>query len=175
MKILQKNIRFMLLVAITTIILPYKIKTKEITTLSDNMQDSTTESSNAEKFSLHTIVVNQSISTEDKLERMQSLLIDKFINVNARNANGKTALNLAVFYNAKPIIIQFLIANNADVNLPDVFNETPLHNAIRKEELIIARMLLQAGANKNLKNDTGETPIDLARSQKTIALFGFTE
>jgi len=157
MKILQKNMGLYLLIVVSAVFLPVHIL------------------SGAKKLPLHALILDQTISTQDKLERMQDLLSHESININAQDANKKTALNLATFYNAKPIIIQFFIANKADVNLPDLFNETPLHNAIRNEELVTARMLLQAGADKNFKNDTGETPMDLARSPKTIALFGLAE
>jgi len=84
-------------------------------------------------------------------------------------------LNLAIFYNENPAVIQFLINQGADVNIPDIFNETPLHNAIKKEDLKNANLLLQHGADVRFKNDQGQTPLDLARSLKTIALLGLEE
>ena len=158
MKILQKNMRFLLLVGMSAIFSSDKISAM-----------------GNQNLPLHALILDQSISTEDKLQQMQNLLRDESTNINDQDANGKTVLNLATFYKAKPILIQFFIANKANVNLPDLFNETPLHNAIRNEEIIVAQMLLQAGADRNLKNDKGETPIDLARSPKTLALFGFEE
>lgn len=122
---------------------------------------------------LHEIILNSRLSTQEKIQNIQDLLRSGLVDINAVDANGRTALNLATFYKAEPIIIQVLLAGKADVNKPDRFNETPLHNAIRYEEIIVAQMLLQAGANSELKNDREETPIDLARSPKTQALFGF--
>ncbi|MDP3788016.1 MAG: ankyrin repeat domain-containing protein [Candidatus Chromulinivorax sp.] len=124
---------------------------------------------------LHNIILNQNLTPQEKIQLMQDLLRDKdnHININAQDANGRTALNLAAFYKADPIIVQFLIVHKADVNEPDRFNESPLHNAIKNEEILIATMLLKAGAHQEFKNDEGLTPIDLARSPKTQTLFGF--
>jgi len=161
MKILQKNIRFMLIMGISVIFSSGQIHAEDLV--------------QANFLPLHALILNQNISTEDKLEQMQNLIARDSFDINTQDANGKTALNLATFYKAKPIVIQFFIVNKANVNLPDLFNETPLHNAIRNEEILAAQMLLQAGADKNFKNDKLETPIDLARSPKTLALFGFEE
>ncbi len=127
------------------------------------------------KLPLHAIILNQIFTPQEKIRMMQAALKnqDLQLDINAQDENGRTALNLATYYKADPIIVQFLIVNKANINEPDRFNESPLHNAIRNEEIFIAKMLLDAGANVELKNDNELTPIDLARSSKTQALFGF--
>ncbi len=168
---LQKTICFRFLIMIVVVTFSYPINAEKVVKSQDRM----IRRSNQEKLPLHKIIVNQKISTDKKLELMQDVLCDESLDINAQDANGKTALNVATFYNAKPIIIQLLLTHKADVNLQDRFNETPLHNAIRKEEIMVAQILLQNGANKILKNDKLETSIDLARSPNTLALFGFEE
>jgi ankyrin repeat protein len=65
------------------------------------------------------------------------------------------------------------LAPNARNNI----NETPLHNAVidsnldeenlRDSALETIRVLLEYGANVSIKNDFGETPIDVANSEDT--------
>ncbi len=131
----------------------------------------------AQNLPVHAIILNQNYTTQEKLTKIRTALDAKQTDVNARDIGGKTALNLATFYNANPAIVQLLIVDyKADVNIPDLFNVSPLHNAIEKDEIEIAQMLLDAGADKKLKRDADDaTPVDLARSPKTRALFGFEE
>lgn len=124
---------------------------------------------------LHDIIKNQTLSTDQKLAMMQQLIDQKQVDINAKDATGRTALNLATFYNADPAVAKLLIDAGADVNEPDIFNETPLHNAISKQEMVVAAMLLKKGANKRFENDKNVTPLDLARSEKTIKLLGLEE
>ena len=124
---------------------------------------------------LHDIIKNQTFSTDQKVAMMQNLIDQKQVDINAKDATGRTALNLATFYNADPAIAKLLMDAGADVNEPDIFNETPLHNAISKQEMVVAAMLLKKGANKRFENDKNVTPLDLARSEKTIKLLGLEE
>ena len=127
------------------------------------------------KLPLHDIIKDQKHSTDQKLAMIQEILDQKQVDINAKDSTGRTALNLATFYNADPLIAKILIDAGADINEPDTFNETPLHNAISKQELVIAAMLLKKGANKRFENDQNITPLDLARSPETIALLGLEE
>ena len=174
MKNVQKKIRFGLLIAITTMITQCHIQSINDLSGEEIVQAAITLHQKATALPLHTIILDQNLSTDEKIQEMKDLLMNenKAIDINAQDAGGKTTLNLAAFYNADPAIIQFLINNKAKVNEPDRFNETPLHNAIAKEAIETAKILLAAGASPDLKNDKLETPIDLARSPNTKALFG---
>lgn len=122
---------------------------------------------------LHDIILNQNYSTQDKLLLIKNILDNKIVDVNDQDVDGRTALNLVTFYKANPALARLLIEGyKANVNKPDRFNVSPLHNAIQYEEIEIAEMLLAADADRALKNDTQATPIDLARSLNTMALFG---
>ncbi|XP_054933447.1 osteoclast-stimulating factor 1-like isoform X2 [Dermacentor andersoni] len=48
--------------------------------------------------------------------------------------------------------------------------DTPLHSSAWKGHSDIVRMLLAAGANKNVKNKEGRTPLELASDPETVAL-----
>jgi len=43
---------------------------------------------------------------------------------------------------------------------------TPLHNAVAANNIGAARLLLQYGANKNIRALNGQTPIDKARREE---------
>ena len=47
-------------------------------------------------------------------------------------------------------------------NVQDVYGDSPLHDACRFGHVAAADALVQNGANKNLKNKLGQTPLDLA-------------
>ena len=173
MKNLRKNLRLSLLLLGTVILSQHQINAEQQTINLGNalLQG---QSLRTQELPLHKIVLNQDYTTQEKLDRIKDALDNKVVDVNAQDADGKTALNLITFYNSDAVLAQLLIVQyKANVNIPDRFNVSPLHNAIEKEEIEIAKMLLDAGADRDLKNDADEiTPVDLARSEKTMALLG---
>ena len=58
------------------------------------------------------------------------------------------------------------IADNADINLVDAYGNTPLHFAAQGGYKEAVQMLLNAGADKNLKNISNETAADIARTDE---------
>jgi uncharacterized protein len=58
---------------------------------------------------------------------------------------------------------KILLDAGADPNVRGEYGYTPLHNAIGQKHLEFAKLLLSRGASKELKNDDGLTPVDLAR------------
>lgn len=91
-----------------------------------------------------------------------NVFIEKFkLNINHRNENGKgrTALHYAIEV-CRPKMIKKILINGADPNIKDYYGETALHYAAKfgcKEDIII--ILLKYGANINITNNIGETPI----------------
>lgn len=67
---------------------------------------------------------------------------------------GETLLNLAVNLQAKKDIL-LLIKNGADVNKPGELEFTPLQNACLHGNTSIIKILLENGANQNIKNEFG--------------------
>lgn len=59
-------------------------------------------------------------------------------------------------------LIKFVIREGADVNAVDFFGRTPLHIAIRQENLDLVKLLISYGANPKAEFDDGCTAIKLA-------------
>ena len=63
-----------------------------------------------------------------------------------------------------------MVEYGADVTMPDLFNVTPLHNAIKRNNIDVAQYLLDAGATMNVrtaqsminfKDDGEQSPFDI--------------
>ena len=59
---------------------------------------------------------------EENLMLIEKYILDNygFININYRDENGSTFLNMAVKHNCKKQIIQFLLLKGCNPNIPDV-------------------------------------------------------
>jgi ankyrin repeat protein len=65
---------------------------------------------------------------------------------------GFTLLYIAVV-NKNYNLCEFLLENNADPNLKNIYGETPLHQAIEIENNKIINLLLEKGADPNATNN----------------------
>lgn len=76
-----------------------------------------------------------------------------------------TALHYAVEKNNETLT-SLLVKAGASVNLKDCNGDTPLHKLVKsnkpKEVLVVAHVLINNGADKNLRNNMGMTPYDIA-------------
>ena len=81
--------------------------------------------------------------------RVLQLLIDSGSLVNTIQANTGDAF------------IHFII--RSDLDIESMLQGTSLMNADNRKALLKIRTLLQAGANPNIKNDKGQTPLDLIK------------
>jgi ankyrin repeat protein len=95
-------------------------------------------------------------------------------NVNARDAQGRTALfavrDSLVTTNVSDRLecVRLLVAAGADVNARDNSGNTPLHFAKTAE---MAEELLRLGADVNARNNVGETPIFTTLERAIPVLF----
>jgi ankyrin repeat protein len=91
------------------------------------------------------------------------LLLDAGADVNNRSVNGWTALMAAITpasFRGNPGLVELLIGKGADLDASMTENgQAPLHLALFSEEPEIAKMLVVAGADINLRMKSGTTPL----------------
>jgi ankyrin repeat protein len=84
------------------------------------------------------------------------LLIDHGADVNHQDERGRSPLYEACFSNFRIELLQKLIDNGADPNLPTVRKDTPLMLLPRVDMM---RVLLEGGANVNVRNEDEQTAL----------------
>jgi ankyrin repeat protein len=95
--------------------------------------------------------------------------IEDGVDVNARSADGTTALHWAV-YNGNAALVERLIAAGADVTVANEFGSTPLAEAATVGNAAVIRALLEAGAPVDAPGADGQTALMIvARSGNTAA------
>lgn len=103
-------------------------------------------------------------------------LIESGASLNAKDASGNAPLHFAT-QGWDVALAEILLENGAEVDAQDKYGNTPLSNAVFYSEghgqLIVT--LLRAGANKDLKNAAGVSPLSLARSIGNFDLVRFFE
>ncbi|SCM25992.1 conserved Plasmodium protein, unknown function [Plasmodium chabaudi chabaudi] len=82
---------------------------------------------------------------------ISKLLIEKNINVNEKNRDGKTSLHIACEHNYLKGI-ELLLKNKADINSTDIQNNTPLITSIKRNNEEAARLLIENNADINVKD-----------------------
>ncbi len=105
------------------------------------------------------------------LDRAKELLRENPELVNARRPyGGETPLSIAIGSQNDPMIVRFLIANGADINVRDRRGHTPLGTAAARGRNSMAELLIANGADVNVKSDYGETPLRSAVDSDNKAL-----
>jgi len=89
------------------------------------------------------------------------LLIQQHVDVNARQADGSTALAWAVHYDDLDTVMM-LIRAGADVNIANDLGVTPLMLASLNGNAAIAAKIFEAQPNTNLTRASGETALMMA-------------
>jgi hypothetical protein len=57
-----------------------------------------------------------------------------------------------------------LVSRGANIHSKNLFGDTPLHRAAWKNHAPTCALLLKLGAQRDVKNNDGKTPLDLART-----------
>ncbi|KAF4990846.1 hypothetical protein FGRMN_8227 [Fusarium graminum] len=86
----------------------------------------------------------------------------KHLNINSRTKRDETPLHWAIIHGRQDFV-EFLISQQADVNLSNADNRTPLHLAIIKDDSKSMSLLLSTGhVDLELKDSRGFTPLIVA-------------
>jgi ankyrin repeat protein len=91
--------------------------------------------------------------------------------INEYADDGFTALGLACYFGQFEVA-RYLVLKGAEVNLPsnNGFNVFPLHSAAAGNYTNIARMLIDNGAQVNVKQQAGSTPLHSAAQNGNLEL-----
>jgi len=98
------------------------------------------------------------------------LLLSQRASVNevSHNPSALCPLHSAVAHRQPQVALEIsraLIASGADVNVAQHGGWTPLHAAALHGNVALVRLLLEAGAKAEVKNDTSQTPAALAKTK----------
>lgn len=97
------------------------------------------------------------------------LLLEKGADVNAQDKGGLIPLHNASSYGHLDIAA-LLIKHKTVVNATDKWGFTPLHEAAQKGRTQLSALLLAHGADPFLKNQEGQTPLDLTTAEDVRSL-----
>jgi ankyrin repeat protein len=91
--------------------------------------------------------------------------------INYYAEDGFTPLGLACYFGQHEIA-RYLVLKGADVNMPsnNGFNVFPIHSAAAGNYTDIARLLIENGANVNVRQQAGATPLHSAAQNGNIDL-----
>jgi ankyrin repeat protein len=110
-------------------------------------------------------------SAVGKFDMVAHLIFNHPEAVNNYADDGFTALGLACYFRQFEVA-RYLVLKGADVNLPsdNGFNVFPLHSAAAGNYTDIARMLIENGAQVNIKQQAGVTPLHSAAQNGNLEL-----
>ena len=88
--------------------------------------------------------------------------------------DGYTALHLAALNNHVEVAELLIVNGKCSLNLQNVNLQTALHLATERQHTQIVRLLVRAGANLNITDKDGDTPLHEALRYIYIYLFWIT-
>ncbi len=90
------------------------------------------------------------------------ILIDKGADVNHADNDGNTALIIHTDMHCSRDIVKEFIRAGANLNAKNKTGNTALHYALRNGNTDVARLLIKKGADYEIANNDGITPVDIA-------------
>ena len=107
-----------------------------------------------------------------------NLLIENGADVESRNKQGKTLIFdvlTSILYNEDWMqfkgALEYLLANDANLEAKDNRGSTPLHHAVNIANLEITKLMLDAGANRNAVDDDGNTALHFVAKNRIKSSF----
>lgn len=78
---------------------------------------------------------------------------------------GDTAMHVAIAQedNSSLHLVDFLVQNSKDLNIPNLDGNTPLHICVLMDQSEAMKLLLKANADTHLVNAANKTPYHLAQ------------
>jgi len=107
-------------------------------------------------------------ASENDMAKAQQLL-NNGVNVDAKDAIGRTALCLAA-QKGHDGMVDMLLQAGADLNVADKYGDTPMHSAAENGHDTTVAALFKAGADPNRANNRGQTPKDMAAQRGHSAI-----
>ncbi|XP_012288064.1 E3 ubiquitin-protein ligase MIB1 [Orussus abietinus] len=89
--------------------------------------------------------------------------------VDEKKDDGYTALHLAALNNHVEVAEQLARSGKADLDLQNVNLQTALHLAVERQHTQIVRLLVREGANLNVADKDGDTPLHEALRYHTLS------
>jgi ankyrin repeat protein len=99
-------------------------------------------------------------------------LLDHGADITVKNENESTALIAAIFGGNRYNDSADVLINELTINEKKIDGDTPLHVAIKLDSYFFVKRLLKKGADVNLKNDIGETPLHSACEKRLLEHVG---
>ncbi|MBM3401806.1 MAG: hypothetical protein FJY21_05725 [Bacteroidetes bacterium] len=106
-----------------------------------------------------------------KSDYLNNALLDNPGLVHEFSEDGFTPLSLAAYFGREDAI-RILLLNGSDPNIPSKngFSVYPIHSAVASDYTMIAKMLLESGADVNVAQKSGITPLHSAAHNGNIEL-----
>lgn len=106
-----------------------------------------------------------------KFDEVAHLLYENPDLINTYSEDGFTPLGLAAYFGHEDIT-RYLLLKGADANIAsrNGYNVYPLHSAVAADYTMIAKMLMEAGAQVNVTQMSGVTPLHSAAQNGNIEL-----
>lgn len=135
---------------------------ENLQTLLDYGADTTLRCRPQEEIALHIAANERDV---DKL-----MLLASRPGINIQNADGDTALSLAVARFKSAEAVQLLLVHGAKANIKGRHGRTPLHYAIVLDQKEKADVILREGGDPNARDNDGRTALHLAVLSHTMSL-----
>ena len=104
------------------------------------------------------------------------LLLEAGADVKAVDPGMKATALHAAAYAGRTEDAKLLVQHHIDIDKQGPVNGyTALHDAIWQNNVDVAKVLIEAGANLTLKNHSGQTPLDFARSKHATQIIQMIE